>query len=96
MNDAGAFVGIALGVLVAVLYPILRGYIKKEFVALAGPGLPPWVKKYAALFFFCLITAFIALAVIRSSSDAKIAFWQAVMIGLGWEAVVEKAFAKPI
>lgn len=95
MDDFGAYVGISLGVLVAVAYPILRGYISKQFVVTAEAGWPPWVKKYGALLAFCLITGLIVLAAYRSQSNAKIGFWQALVMGFGWEAAVEKVVVKP-
>lgn len=58
-----SFLGISLGVLVAVVWPVLRGYVTKEFKPLAAPGLPPWLKRYGALFLFSLITGLIALAI---------------------------------
>lgn len=96
MNDIGPFLGIALGVLVAITYPILKGYVKETFGPTQGV-LPPWVKDYGLLMLFCLMTAFIALALYRSSNpDAEISFWVAVVMGFGWEASVEKAFAPPL
>ncbi|RZT13659.1 hypothetical protein EV649_6855 [Kribbella sp. VKM Ac-2569] len=93
----GAFLGITLGVLIAVVYPVLRGYIRKEFGPVAVPGLPPWVKKYAALFAFCAASALIVLAVFKSAKpDTEISFWIALVMGFGYEAVVEKVFAKPL
>jgi len=97
MNDILSFIGIALGVLVAVVYPILKGYIQKQFPPLAAPGFPPWVKKYAALTIFCLLTALIVLAVYRAANpDTHITFWVALVMGFGWESSVEKVFAKPL
>ena len=39
----GAYLGICLGVVIAVLYPLMRGYITKAFPRpseLAAPGIP--------------------------------------------------------
>ncbi len=92
-----AFLGIALGVLIAVLYPVIRGYVKKEFGPTAKPGLPPWVKKYAALLVFCLVSALIVLAAFKAvKPDAQISFLGAVLMGIGYEAVVEKVVRKPL
>src|SRR4051812_36414877 len=97
MDDLAAFLGIAAGVLVAVVYPVLKGYIQKEFVPTAALRLPPWVKRYAALFLFCLTTALVVLAVYRSTNpDTDISFWTALVMGFGWESSVEKVFAKPL
>jgi hypothetical protein len=95
VGDVGAYLGIALGVLIAVVYPVLKGYIKQEFGPIAAPGLPPWVVKYSALFAFCLLTALILLAVLRAAKpDAQIGFWAALLMGFGYEASVEKVFSK--
>lgn len=97
MDDVGEFLGIALGVLVAIVYPILKGYITREFAPTAGPRLPPWVRKYAALAAFCLLTSFVVLGFYRSNNpDADLSFWAAVVLGFGWESTVEKLFASPL
>jgi predicted Na+-dependent transporter len=97
VGNVGDFLGIALGVLVAVIYPVLKGYIQKEFVTTGAPGVPPWIRKYGALFLFCLVTALIVLAGFRAvKPDVQISFWVALLMGFGYEASVEKVFAKPI
>lgn len=96
MNDWKVFLGIALGVLVAVLYPLLKGYVQKDFGPTAAPGLPPWVVKYARLFLFCLVTAVIVMAGFRAlQPDVRISFWAALLMGFGYEASVEKVLARP-
>jgi len=96
MGDWSAFVGIALGVLIAVVYPLLKGYIQNVYGPTAAPGLPPWIVKYAALFAFCLLSALIVLAVFRAAKpDTPISFWVALVMGFGYESSVEKVFAKP-
>jgi hypothetical protein len=99
MSDLQVWLSIALGVLVAVLYPVLYRYIRKEFPATARL-IPPWVKpllmKYGALFAFSLITAFVVLGLYRTQHpDSKLGFWTAVTMGFGFEASIEKiAFPK--
>src|SRR5690348_4523560 len=96
MGDLGAYLGIALGVLIAVVYPLLKGYIQKQYGPTAKPGLPPWIVKYAALFAFCLLSALIVLAAFRAAKpDTSISFWVALVMGFGYESSVEKFFAKP-
>jgi hypothetical protein len=96
MGDVAAFFGIALGVLIAVVYPIVKGYVQDVYGATAAPGLPPWVKKYAILLVFCLLTALVVLAVYRSTEpDTEIGFWVALVMGFGWESSVEKIFTRP-
>lgn len=94
MSDIELWLSIALGVFVAVLYPVLYRYIRKEFPATAGL-VSPWVKevfkKYGALFVFSLLTAFIVLGLYRSAHpDTKLGFWTAVAMGFGFEASLEK------
>lgn len=91
MDDLAAYAGLALGVVVAVAYPVLRGFIRKEFPPVAGTRLPPWVRRYGALLIFSLMTAFILLAVYKAGNDDQVLdFWPAVVMGFGWEAIVEK------
>jgi predicted lysophospholipase L1 biosynthesis ABC-type transport system permease subunit len=91
MSNSEFFLAIALGVFVAVLYPVLYGHIRRLFPATAAPGLPPWVKKYAALFVFSLLTALIVLGFYRSANpNTAVTFWNALAMGFGWEAAVEK------
>jgi hypothetical protein len=94
MSDAATWLSIALGVFVAVVYPVLFRYIRKEFPATAAV-ISPWVKeafkKYGALFLFSLLTAFIVFSVYRANHpDAKLGFWTAVCMGFGFEASLEK------
>ncbi|GAA1695693.1 hypothetical protein GCM10009745_46900 [Kribbella yunnanensis] len=88
------YLGIALGVLAAILYTFLKGYIQKDFGATAG--LPPWVPKYVRLFLFCLVTALVLLAIVRSlKPDLQLTFWQALLAGFGYEATIEKLKSRP-
>lgn len=98
MSDIVPLFGVALGVLVAVLYPVIKGYVQKEFVATAAPEFfPPWAKKYLALGIFCLLTGLIILAGYRAvNPDTQVSFWMALVMGFGWESSVEKLFAKPL
>jgi hypothetical protein len=91
MSDAAAFVGLAIGVVVAVAYPVLRGFIRKEFPPVAGTRMPPWVRRYGGLLLFSLVTAFVLLAIYRSTNPTtELGFWPAVVMGFGWEAIIEK------
>lgn len=96
MDDFVAFSYIALGVLVAVLYPVLWGWYKDAFPRPGGTKIPPQVKKYIGLLIFCLVTAFIVLVFYRSSHpDARLGFYTSVLLGFGWESSVEKVFNPP-
>jgi hypothetical protein len=96
VSDVQLWLSIALGVLIAVVYPVLYRYILQEFPPTAGI-VSPWAKqlfkKYGALSIFSLITAFVVLGLYRSTHpDAKLGFWTAVCMGFGFEASVEKIF----
>ena len=95
MNDSAAFFWVALGVLIAVILPVLSGFILKEFGPTAAVGLPPWVKKYGALLLFSLITALPAFAFYRSTNpDVVLTWYTAFLIGFGWESALEKLTKK--
>ena len=89
--DVQSYFWIALGVLVAVVFPILRAYVTNEYGKIAGPGIPVWLKTYLGLFAFCLVTALICLAGWKSQNpDASLAWFQAFLMGFAWESAVEK------
>src|SRR4029077_13249700 len=91
MSDWNAYLWVAAGVLVAVIFPILSAYIKREFPPTAGPGFPPWLTRYLLLGVFCLVTAVIALAIYRNANPGTQLVWfNAFLIGFGWEPAVEK------
>lgn len=53
-------------------------------------------KKYGALLLFSLVSALIVMAIYRNANpDATVSFWAAFLLGFGWEASIEKFFAKP-
>jgi predicted Na+-dependent transporter len=96
MGEVSAFWSIALGVLVAVVYPVLLGFVREAFPPSAAGGLPPWVKKYGGLLLFSLVTAFIVLGVFRTRyPDVTLTFWPAFFLGFGWESSIEKLLAPP-
>jgi hypothetical protein len=91
MGDFSAFAWVALGVLIAVILPVLSGYIRKEFGPIAAVGLPPWVKKYGALLLFSLITAVPVFAIFRSQQpDQALTWYTAFLLGFAWESTLEK------
>jgi hypothetical protein len=93
-----AYLGICLGVVIAVLYPILRGYITKKFPpTTAAPGIPEPIKKYGALGLFSLIVGLIVLAVWRETNPdtPPPEFLTAVLLGFAWQSTVEKLIAAP-
>ena len=96
MSDLAVYLTVALGVSVAVVYPVVLGYIRQQFPPATAGVLPPWVKRYGALLVFSLLTSLIVLAVYKGANpNTNITFWGALAIGFGWESSVEKVFTPP-
>ena len=94
MSDMEAFLLVSVGVLVAVIFPVVRGFIKKEFPPTAG-AMPPWVRKYGGLFIFSLITALIVFAIFKSQTpEGELTWYAAFLLGFAWEATIEKFTTK--
>lgn len=95
MGDTQSYLWVSLGVLISVIFPVLAGFIKKEFPPTGAVGLPPWLKRYGGLLVFSLITALIALAIFKAANPSTVLEWYtAFLIGFAWEATIEK-FLKP-
>jgi hypothetical protein len=91
MNDATMYGWVSLGVLIAVIFPVLSGFIRKEFPPTAAVGLPPWLKKYGALLIFSLVAALICLAIWKAGNpDKGIEWFTAFLLGFAWESTIEK------
>jgi hypothetical protein len=105
MNDFIAYLWIALGVVIAVVLPVMIAHLKKEFPqeetfkAPDTKSLPPWLKKYLYLGAFSLIVALVSLAIWKNSNpNTQLVWYSAFVIGFAWESAVEKFFrpvAKP-
>ena len=92
MTDLQAYGWVVIGVVLAVVFPVVRAYIIKEFPPVAG-GLPPWLKRYLALLFFGLIAGVITLAIWKSQNpSAPIAWYTAFLIGFGWQSAIDMFF----
>ncbi|MBZ0229659.1 MAG: hypothetical protein K8F58_14565 [Bauldia sp.] len=95
MSDFQAYIWAAAGVIVAVILPVLSAYIRQEFPPVAGVTIPPWLKRYAALFVFSLIVAGVSLAIWRSQNpEGQLQWFTAFLVGFGWESAIEK-FGRP-
>jgi len=91
---ATAVLSIALGVVIAVVYPILMGYVRGVFTATAG--MPPWFKKYSALLVFSLLTGLIVLAIYEQTNPGQeVSFLGGLLLGFGYESSLEKLVVKP-
>lgn len=91
MSDAWIFIWAAIGVVIAVLFPLLSGFIRREFPTTAAVGIPPWLRKYGALLVFSLVTSLIVVAIFRSQTpDEDVAWYTAFLLGFAWEATIEK------
>ena len=84
-----------IGVFLAVFFPVISGFIRREFPETAGGGLPPWLKRWGGLFIFCLITALLVLAYWKSKNPgATLEWYTALIYGFGYESAIEKIFAR--
>lgn len=96
MSTLSAYLWIALGVVVAIVFPVLRNLVAKEWPATQGDGLPDWVKKYGVLAAFSLLTSLILLAFLESQDEELVTWWSAFLAGFAWESAVEKVGTKSL
>ena len=89
--DVHAFLWMAGGVLVAVVWPVLAHYIKEAF---GTTGAIINVKKYVLLLVFSALTAVLLLAIWHMKSTAPPQWHEAFLLGFSWESTIEKFFAK--
>jgi hypothetical protein len=88
--DWQAFPYVVAGVIVAVVLPVIMGFIRREFPPTAG-ATPPWVKKYGGLLLFALLTGLVVLAAYRSQHPTgAIPWFTAFLLGFAWESTLEK------
>jgi hypothetical protein len=94
---AETFLWTAGGSIVAVIFPILKGLVKKLFPTTKAIGLPSWVAKYAALGLFGAVSALIVLAIYFSQNPdvTSIPWHTAFLLGFGSEAAIEKFANNP-
>ena len=87
--DISVVLWVAFGSIVAVVFPVLKAYVKGQFKAV---GMPKWLKKYAALGLFGIISAVIVLAVYFGANPtaAAPAWYAAFLLGFGSESAIEK------
>ncbi len=91
MSDLGAYFCVVAGVVVAVILPSMKAYIGEEFPQVAGPRIPPWVKRYIVLGVFGLIVGGLSLAIWKSMNRTEELSWfTAFLLGFGWESALEK------
>ena len=96
MSDVQAYLFVVLGVVAAVLIPVLKGIVKNSFPPTAAGAVPSWVKEYVAFAAFALLAALIALAAWRASDpNAQLTWYTAVLIGFSFESVIEKLVKQP-
>lgn len=81
----------ALGVLIAVILPVLRALVLQEFPRGMDVGIPPWLRRYLALSGLSIVAAIICLAVWKSQNPTGTLTWYAaLLIGFSWESFIEK------
>jgi hypothetical protein len=86
-----------VGVIVAVLLPVLKGLVQGYFGGSRGEAiLPEWAKRYLVLLAFGALTAIAVLAVWKSQNpDAQLEWYTAFLLGFTAEATLEKLFQRP-
>jgi hypothetical protein len=98
MTAVQAYLWMSFGVLVAIIFPILRALVTPPPRAVDISGLPPWVKKYALLLIFCAVTGVILLAIYLAGDPKaleKLMWYTAFLFGFSWESGIEKVTTKP-
>jgi hypothetical protein len=97
MTDFQAYLWTCGGVIVAVILPVLKGFIMKQFPpTMAEEMLPPWVKKYGGLLVFGGVMAVVALAFWKSQNPSlQLQWYTAFLLGFTAEATLEKLVQKP-
>ena len=92
MSDQVAYVWVVVGVIAAVLLPVLSAIVRKEFAAQQGPSLfPPWIRRYLLLLLFGLIAGIAAFAIYRAANPGAPLHWfTAFLVGFGAESTLEK------
>jgi len=97
MTAFQAYLWMSVGVFIAIIFPILRAAVTPP-PKVVGPGLPPWLKKYALLLVFCAVTGVILLAIYLAANPnalAKLMWYTAFLFGFSWESAIEKITTKP-
>ena len=97
MSDVNTWAWIAAGVIVAVLLPVLKGFVQNAFPsAKAEAVLPAWVKKYGALLLLGALTALVVLAGLKQQDpNVQLEWYSAFLLGFSSDAFLEKLVQKP-
>jgi hypothetical protein len=93
--DLTIYLWICLGVIVAVVWPMLKASLRK-FTLVGGVGVPAWLKPYLILLAFAVITGLVIFAYWRSQHpNDTLAWYAAFLLGFAWEATFEKITTTP-
>lgn len=91
LPSAAELAVVAAGVIVAIVWPLLRALIKQEFPVTKSVGVPPWLRRSLVLLAFAGVTAALVLAWLKSESGgASLTWYQGFLAGFAWESAVEK------
>jgi hypothetical protein len=96
MTAMQAYLWMAFGVLISVIFPIIKAAVAPKTTE--SVGLPPWVKKYALIFVFAAVTAVIVLAAYLAANPEALKtlqWYTAFLFGFSWESAIEKITAPP-
>ena len=93
--DLAIYFWICVGVIVAVVWPILKAKAHK-FLQVGGVGMPAWLKPYLILLAFAAVTGIVIFAYWRSQHPTDTLEWYgAFLLGFAWEATFEKITTTP-
>jgi hypothetical protein len=92
--DWKAFGIIALGVIAGVIFPVLAAAVRRYFPPVAG-GIPPWLKRYAVLLLFGIVSAAILSAIWEAQHQGPMVDWfTAFLWGYSGQSTID-ALARP-
>lgn len=96
MTDLQAYGLVCLGVITAVVFPVLASAVRKYFPKQQSVGgLPDWFVKYLLLGVFGLVTGVVVFAIFKRMYPGPVTTWyEPFLAGFGWESAID-AFFRP-
>jgi chromate transport protein ChrA len=92
MSFWSTYLAVVAGIVISVLYPILRQALPRPRVGVAGvPGFLPRAWNASKPYIVTLIFAFVTAPLIMAFLGDKLDSWPAALLaGFAWEATIEK------
>jgi hypothetical protein len=96
MTDLQAYGLVCLGIITAVVFPVLASAVRKYFPkGQSIAGLPDWFAKYLLLGVFGLVTGVAVFAIFKQAHPGPVTTWYGpYLAGFGWESTLD-AFFRP-